>query len=188
MLKIVNLRDKQRGSFSRTLVVFLFAILVGIAAVVGIYLKQQNRIDSLNQKIATLNTQSAKQPDNTPSNQQTSRQNSTTYTSEKGVKIIVYSPAKNAKVSSPVAIIGEVPGNWSFEASFPVKVKDADGNTIAQGKAEVLGDWMTDKHVAFSAKLVYSSAEAGQGMVVLQKDNPSGMTDNDDTLSIPIQL
>jgi hypothetical protein len=170
------------------LVLLLLAVIIGIAVVAAVYLKQQNKIDELNQKIATISGQQTKQPNPTPANDQTTAQISTTYTSEKGVKIIVYSPTKNAKVSSPVAVVGEVPGNWSFEASFPIKLKDADGNTVAQGTGRVLGEWTTDKLVPFSAKLTYTSAVTGQGMLVLQKDNPSGKSENDDTLSVPIQL
>ena len=188
MLNLVNLRHKQHGSVSRMLVLLLLAVIVGIAAVAVVYLKQQNKIDELNQKIATLSAQTTKQPNTTSTNSQTPTPVSTTYSSEKGVKIIVYSPTKNTKVTSPIAVVGEIPGSWSFEASFPIKLKDADGNTVAQGTAQVLGVWTTDKLVPFSAKLEYSSAKSGQGMLVLQKDNPSGKSENDDTLSIPVQL
>ena len=109
-----------------------------------------------------------------------------TYESRKGVTIKVYSPSNGAKVTSPLVIIGEVPGNWSFEASFPVILKDPNGNIIAKAPAQLLGDWMTTKLVPFSLKLPYTASMTGNGSIILQKDNPSGLPQNDDSVMIPV--
>lgn len=161
----------------------LIVLLVGVAAFTP-YTLQQRKIDKLNKQVSELTTKKETAEPPTTQNQQTI----TPYTSTKGVAIQVYTPASNAKVTSPVAIIGKVPGNWSFEASFPVQLKDSNGNSIATGTAQLLGDWMTDQLVPFSVQLTYASTTSGNGTLVLQKDNPSGLAENDDSVSIPVKF
>lgn len=143
------------------------------------------QVATLEQTNKTLSRQSqSPTPAQTPTTQPSTT--TTTYTSGKGVKITIYSPSSNATVASPLAVIGEVPGNWSSEAQFPVKLVDKNGNTVAQTTGHVLGDWMTDQPVPFSAQLTYSSKPTGAGTLVLTKDNPSGQQANQDSVSIPI--
>lgn len=175
------------GSIVTTvLVVVLVAVLLAIAAYIP-YRLQQNTIDDLNNKVSNLNTQLQSRQSTPPFTPSTSS-STTTYTSTKGVKVTVYQPANDAAVSSPLAVIGLVPGNWSFEATFPAKLIDAQGNTVAQTTAHVVGDWMTSQPVPFSAQFTYTSHPSGSGTLMLQKDNPSGQAANDDSVSIPIKF
>lgn len=99
------------------------------------------------------------------------------------------SPKPNETIKSPLAITGEARGNWYFEASFPVKLLDGNGNFIAQWYAEALSDWMTTEFVPFKATLVFPAQPAGTtGMLVLEKDNPSGLPEHADELRIPIKF
>lgn len=107
------------------------------------------------------------------------------YQSEKGVEIVVDSPESGESISSPVAITGQVPGNWSFEASFPIELRDGEGNLVAEGHGELQGDWMTQELVPFTAELEFENV-SGQGSVILLKDNPSGLAENEDSVTIPI--
>ena len=50
--------------------------------------------------------------------------------------IVVNSPAPNATITSPLTITGKARGSFYFEASFPVKLVDAFGTTLAQGTAK----------------------------------------------------
>lgn len=109
-----------------------------------------------------------------------------TYTSAKGVPVLVFAPLRNAAVNSPVVVMGEVPGNWSFEAEFPIELKDETGAVVAQASARVLGDWQTTQLVPFTATLTYGSARAGSGTLVLHNDNPSGLPDKADAVSVPV--
>ncbi|MNL57153.1 hypothetical protein D3C87_1806960 [compost metagenome] len=82
---------------------------------------------------------------------------------------------------------GEVPGIWSFEARFPVVLSDPTGKIIGQTTGELEGDWTTDQYVPFVAVLSFEAPPAGgSGMVILRKDNPSGLPENDDAIEIPI--
>ncbi len=159
-------------------------------AICFIYTWQHNQVTELNKQISELSKQlniAKEQNQYTAStNQNPSIQ--TTYTSLKSVSVKIFSPLSNEKVVNPLAIIGQVPGSWSFEASFPIKLLDSNGRVVAQTSAQVLGDWMTDNLVPFSAKLTWSTAESGKGTLVLQKDNPSGLAKNDDSVSIPVEF
>lgn len=110
------------------------------------------------------------------------------YTSVKGVSVLIFTPVKNTVIASPVGIIGEIPGSWSFEAQFPVQLKDGTGHIVTQVQANVLGNWQTNQLQPFSARLVYTDKLSGNGSVVLKKDNPSGLPANDDSITIPVRF
>ncbi len=110
------------------------------------------------------------------------------YKSGQGVSIQIFVPLSKAKVSSPLNVVGMVPGNWSFEAQFPVKLKDASGTVIASAPATLTGDWQTSSPVPFTASLVFAGQPTGTGTLVIQKDNPSGLAVNDDTVAIPVEF
>lgn len=107
--------------------------------------------------------------------------------------IQVFSPVQNQEVTSPLTVTGRAVGNWYFEASFPVVLVDWDGKIIAQGIATAQSDWMTTEFVPFKAVLTYSAAEiAGQysnkGTLILKKDNPSGLSEHDNSIEVPVLL
>jgi len=100
--------------------------------------------------------------------------------------IKVTSPRADQTVQSPLTIKGEAKGFWFFEASFPVKLLDKDGNLLAQGIAQAKSDWMTEEFVSFEVSLVFASTSATSGAVILEKDNPSGLPEFARSLEIPV--
>lgn len=116
--------------------------------------------------------------------------------------VILKNPLPGASVSSPLMIEGEARGNWFFEASFPIVLADWDGRIIAQHYAEAKDDpadggagWMTTEFVPFSAGLEFESPVfdgapeehfSRRGFLILQKDNPSGLPENDDAFEIAV--
>lgn len=102
--------------------------------------------------------------------------------------IRVTSPRPNEVVSSPLRVTGEARGTWYFEASFPVKLVDANGNLIVQGHAEAQSDWMTTEFVPFVAVLEFSKPATATGTLVLEKDNPSGLPEHADQVSINVRF
>lgn len=95
-------------------------------------------------------------------------------------------PTPNQVVGSPLSIEGEARGTWYFEASFPIKIFDANGNLLGTAIAQAQSDWMTEDFVQFKAQLTFDSPSTEQGTLILQKDNPSGLPENDDELKIPV--
>ena len=81
---------------------------------------------------------------------------------------------------------GSALGTWYFEGSFPVVLEDMKGNVIAQGPATAKGDWMSTSSVPFSAVLSWTSTAATSGVLILKKDNPSGLPENDQEISFPV--
>ena len=103
-------------------------------------------------------------------------------------RVNVIYPAKNATVPKKFTVTGKAPGNWFFEASAPVIVIDKEGNKLAQTTAQTLSDWMTTELVPFEAKIEISSTYSGPATLVLLKDNPSGLPENEDSLEIPVNV
>ena len=102
----------------------------------------------------------------------------------------VFQPLENDTIASPLTIRGEARGMWYFEASFPVRLLDANGNNIPLEPGYIMtsGEWMTEEYVPFEATLTFSAPPTGTGTLILQKDNPSGLPEHDDELRIPIRF
>ena len=112
---------------------------------------------------------------------------------EKSDLITLISPVPNSVVEQPLTLSGEARGYWYFEASFPVTITNWDGLIIGEGFATAQGDWMTEAFVPFTATVEFENPYVdGQpdfmkrGFLILQKDNPSGLPENDNALEIPI--
>lgn len=97
-------------------------------------------------------------------------------------------PLANQTISSPLIISGQARGSWFFEASFPIKLYDSNGELLGVAVAQSIGDWMTDNFVPFKAELDFNYSSSTEGVLVLEKDNPSGLPEYDDQLRIPVQL
>ncbi len=107
--------------------------------------------------------------------------------------ITVQNPQPNQVIASPLEIRGEARGTWFFEASFPIVLTDWDGKIIAEGIAQAQDEWMTEEFVAFRATLTFENPSwdadfSKRGALILQKDNPSGLPENDDALEIPVRF
>ncbi|MEI8339460.1 MAG: Gmad2 immunoglobulin-like domain-containing protein [bacterium] len=115
-----------------------------------------------------------------------------TFTEEAGNMLIkaniitLTAPRPKEEITSPVKITGQARGLWFFEGSFPVKLKTVDGKTLSYGVVKSGSDWMTDDFVNFEAIMNFSVATRTQGYIELIKDNPSGMTEKDDALFVPV--
>jgi len=107
---------------------------------------------------------------------------------EKRDLIVLTSPKPNDVVSSPLELTGEARGNWFFEASFPVIIKDANGKELGRIPAQALGEWMTTNFVPFKAILEFEKPATKTGTLTLKKDNPSGLPQFDDELHIPVKF
>lgn len=105
---------------------------------------------------------------------------------EKDDLIRVSEPRPNTVITNPLSIAGMARGNWFFEASFPVKLLDASGVEIGRGHAQAKKDWMTMEFVPFEATLSFVAPAPGSGTLVLEKDNPSGLSEYADELRIPV--
>lgn len=103
-------------------------------------------------------------------------------------KIRLNTPLANSIIKSPLTISGEARGNWYFEASFPVRLYDANGKELLAIPVMAKGDWMTTDFVPFEAVLTFSLPATDTGTLVLEKDNPSGLPEHADSITVPVRF
>ena len=105
-------------------------------------------------------------------------------------EVDLLSPLSDTRVVSPLTLSGQARGNWFFEASFPIELVDANGKTLAKGIAQAQSDWMTEDFVPFQAILTWSatSTTATSGVLILKKDNPSGLPEHDGSFEVPVMF
>ena len=107
---------------------------------------------------------------------------------EKMDLIRINNPRPNQIIRSPIVIEGEARGNWFFEASFPIVILDTNGKILGRAIAQAQDEWMTTDFVPFKAILAFESPATSSGVLILEKDNPSGLPENDDQLSVPVKF
>lgn len=101
----------------------------------------------------------------------------------------ITSPAAGAVVVQPLIVRGEAKGSWYFEASFPVRLVDEEGNELARATAQAQGDWMTEAFVPFAADFTsFDVGTATAGKLIFEKDNPSGLPENAESFEMPVQF
>ena len=105
---------------------------------------------------------------------------------EKADLIRLNNPRPNQIIESPLFIKGEARGYWFFEASFPIKLFDENNFLLGLTTAQALGNWMTEDFVQFSATLPFAVSSTKKGVLILEKDNPSGLPENADELRVPV--
>ena len=109
-----------------------------------------------------------------------------TYSNATDDLIVVNLPFPGAVVGKKFSVLGKARGNWFFEASFPVVVLDKNGNVLASGPAEASGNWMTTDFVPFKIDLKVPESYMGGAVLLLKKDNPSGLKEGEASISFPI--
>jgi len=102
--------------------------------------------------------------------------------------IQVFSPTVDAVVGSPLTVTGKARGNWYFEASFPIRLFDANGKELAVAIAQAQGEWMTTDFVPFQTTLTFTNPTTSTGTLVLEKDNPSGLPQHAGELRVPVKF
>ena len=163
---------------------WIWVVLVGLIIILVIFIlwswrnsKDANKVANSPTPSVTTSTSSAISP--LPGNN---------LISKKGETLIIDRPQANSKVKSPLEVSGQVKGNWSFEASFPVVLMDANEKILAQVPASLEGDWMTTNYVPFKVKLTFQTPSTSNGKLILKKDNPSDNSELDDQLEIPVKF
>ncbi|MBT4209383.1 MAG: hypothetical protein HOE19_00460 [Candidatus Komeilibacteria bacterium] len=95
-------------------------------------------------------------------------------------------PLAGTFITSPLIIQGEAVGTWFFEGDFAVTLIDEQQEEVAVTIATAQGEWMTEDFVDFEAELIFEQPDTNIGFLVFKKDNPSGLTEYDDAITIPV--
>lgn len=102
-------------------------------------------------------------------------------------EVEVSEPAANSNVTFPLLVTGQAKGGWYFEGSFNVKLLDGEGNVLDETFAQAQEDWMQEGFVPFEATIEPTTPPTeGEGKIVLSKDNPSGLPENDASVEVPV--
>jgi len=107
---------------------------------------------------------------------------------EKSDLIKIESPRPNATITSPLTIKGQARGSWFFEASFPVQLYDDNDKLIVSTPATTSAEWMTEDFIDYLVTLKFTKPSTKTGYLLLKKDNPSGLVENDDFLKVPVKF
>jgi hypothetical protein len=91
---------------------------------------------------------------------------------------------QNQVITTPMTITGTVKV-WFFEGSFPVFVKDSNGNQLAVALASSPVDWMTADPIPFTVTIPAINYQ-GPGTITFQKDNPSGEPQFDEQVVVNV--
>lgn len=102
--------------------------------------------------------------------------------------IAVSSPYPSQTVSQNITVTGKARGPWYFEASFPLEVRDMEGNILGQGYTQAIGDWMTTEFVPFSGQVSLKGNLPQSGVLIIRNANPSGDSERDKSVEIPVQF
>lgn len=102
--------------------------------------------------------------------------------------IRVPSLKNNQVVDGSLTLTGEARGQWYFEGSFPVRVEDANGKIIGKVVAKAQGEWTTTEYVPFKVFVIFDKPQTTTGFIIFEKDNPSGLAENANELSVPIRF
>ena len=111
-----------------------------------------------------------------------------TYVNATEDNIKVELPFPGAVTGKTFSVIGQARGPWFFEASFPIVLLDKDQKVIATSIATAEGEWMTTDFVPFRADIKVPESYMGESTLVLKKDNPSDLRENDAEISFPITV
>ena len=100
----------------------------------------------------------------------------------------VATPKPGELAVSPLRLSGRARGTWYFEASFPVRILDANGNELGVVPAQAMEEWMTEEFVPFAALLDFKVSPTATGSLVFKKDNPSGLPEHDRKFEMPVRF
>ncbi len=101
-------------------------------------------------------------------------------------EILVTSPTQNEKVISPIKITGKAKGTWYFEGTFTAELFDSNNTSLGTVQVNAKGDWMSEEFVPFEGDLTFTSPATKMGKLIIKKDNPSGLPENEKKLEIPV--
>ena len=103
-------------------------------------------------------------------------------------KIIVDYPKPNDIVTSPLIVKGRARGTWFFEGDFPVTFYYGVGEDFVETYATAKTEWMTEDYVEFEATINFPVPPTNDGLLVLRKNNPSDLEENNESVLIKVRF
>lgn len=112
----------------------------------------------------------------------------TTYINASTSLIQVTSPLAGAIIAKEFTVSGKARGYWYFEGTFPAQLQTPGGSLLAEGVLTGQGNWMTEEFVPFHGEFRVSKKYTGKVVLIIKNDNPSGLSEKESWLSIPLYI
>ncbi len=185
-MKVKNMTKKNKSK-NILFIVLLILILILLVIVYNNSQKEKVIVTNFDECVAAGNPVMESYPQQCSHKDQTFAQDIGNEL-EKSDFVQLDNPRPNQVVTSPLQVTGEIRGYWFFEGDFPIYLQDSQGNQIAQGIGIAQGPWMTVDFVEFKAELVFDKPQDNTGFLILEKDNPSDFSEQDDSMKIPVKF
>ena len=188
-----DLQSSRKVNLWRALSLLLFVALLALTG--ASYWYYSVHVSHMNSQISNLTRErnqlqdqlSLQQKNIDQATAEPDQQATTEHTSKNGQLVTITTPLANSRVTSPLNITGTAPGNWFNEGIFDVVLENSSGTVIAKSTAEMTGSDQT-KPTNFKANLSWDGQETGNGILRLNKANPSGLEANGDYVEIALKF
>lgn len=176
----------------KKILIIIIALVCGVGAFYGYnYFQKQQKISSIN---SYEQCAAAGFPILTSYPGQCKLPNGKSFTEDIGNElefsneILIENPRPNQKIELPFVVKGKARGNWFFEAVFSGELLDENNVVIGNVVLSAEGEWMTEEFVPFRGELKFEEPTTAKGKLVLKNANPSGIAENEKTLTIPVRF
>jgi len=102
--------------------------------------------------------------------------------------LVFFSIASGSNVSGKIEADGILKGGYFFEGNLPISILDINKNVLRITNGMATTDWMTIEPVPFKTSLDFTGLPIGPAYIQIHNDNPSGLSENDKFILIPIVI
>lgn len=102
--------------------------------------------------------------------------------------LISFSIVPGVHVHGILSYRGALKGGYFFEGNLPVNILDANKKVLKQSNAVAKTDWMTVEPVDFEGNIDFTGLTPGPAYFEIHNDNPSGLSENDKNILVPIVI
>ena len=94
----------------------------------------------------------------------------------------------SSTIQSPAQINGTIIGSWLFEGQTKIELRGFNSDLIAESTISTNQDWMTNEKINFQGKVNFDDPDENGGYLYIQKSNPSGLVNKQETFSVPVRF
>ncbi|MCA9387356.1 hypothetical protein KC669_04955 [Candidatus Dojkabacteria bacterium] len=169
---------KQRSNLPN--MIFIPVILVTLVALLFLFTKYQSSISN--------DTDNSQEVINNNDNQSSeSNEKTWKYISDKGAELVLIEPSDISRTKCPINIKGQMENKgWFFEATFPLKLVDSNGEIVEQTFATATSEWTTEGFVDFDATINCAVNNLSGYKLILMADNAADLPELDDSITIEL--
>lgn len=100
----------------------------------------------------------------------------------------VLAPQVGDLVRNPLTVTGSAPSDWYFDGEFPIRLLDARGMVLGKSLARAQRGSTRANAVPFVARFTFRRARTRDGVLILEKEIPSGRRTNPVLWRVPVRF